>query len=170
MISELTYKIVTLEDIIQFDPNECIDWAIEMIELGHDSPNLLMLASLQKPSNYFEVREHVKNALEELGLQIKHGEDAVKSYSYYFIKQIAKNDNVRQNLTELYKLCQARDYEESVYDFYLLYWAWDELDYHDTSSNAYWDGVTRTNIEDKVVEYARNWINQNESYYTQHHV
>lgn len=36
----MTYKIVVFPEIQQVDTNESIDWAIEMMELGYESPTL----------------------------------------------------------------------------------------------------------------------------------
>lgn len=166
-ISELTYKIVAFPEIQQVDTNESIDWAIEMMELGHESPTLLMLASFNKPTNYFEVIDYVKATVKELGLEMKSGDDAILSYASYFVHQIAKEQRVRENLTELYKFCQMRDYEDLVYDFYLLYWAWDDLDYEDTEFNHYWDGARRENIKQIVIDEAKKWIEKNIKYYAQ---
>lgn len=167
-ISELTYKIVAFPEIQQIDTNESIDWAMEMMELGYESPTLYMLASFNKPTNYFEVIDYVTNTIKELGLEIKSGDDAVLSYASYYVHQIAKGENVRDNLTELYKFCQMRDYEDLVYDFYLLYWAWDDIDYDDTHPNHYWNGATKENVEQLVVDEAIKWIEKNKKHYAQH--
>ena len=136
-ISELTYKIVAFAEIQQVDTNESIDWAIEMMELGYESASLHMLAGFTKPTNYFEVIAYVKDTLDELRIEMKSGDDAILSYACYYVHQIAKGQIVRENLTELYKFCQMRDYEDLVYDFYLLYWAWNQLDYEDSDCNHY---------------------------------
>ncbi|MFK7952854.1 MAG: hypothetical protein AB8B73_08400 [Ekhidna sp.] len=166
-ISNLTYKIVAFPEIQQVDTNESIDWAIEMMELGYESPTLFMLASFNKPTNYFEVIDYVKDAAKELKLEMKTGEAGILSYASYYVHQIAKGEKVRENLTELYKFCQIRDYEDLVYDFYLLYWAWDQLDYEDSEHNHYWDGATRSNIQQIVVEEANQWIKRNREHYAQ---
>ena len=167
MISELTYKIVAFTEIQQVDTNESIDWAIEMMELGYESPTLYMLAGFNKPTNYFEVIDYVTDTVKELGLEMKNGDNAILSYASYYVHQIAKSQKVRENLTDLYKFCQMRDYEDLVYDFYLLYWAWDALDYEDNEYNHYWEGARRANIENIVIDEANNWIEKNKKHYAQ---
>ncbi len=169
-ISELTYKIVAFPEIQQIDTNESIDWAIEMMELGYESQTLYMLASFNKPTNYFEVIDYVTNTVKELGLEIKKGDNAILSYASYYIHQIAKGQKVRKNLTELYKFCQLEGYEDLVYSFYRLYWAWDHLDYEDNKYNHYWDGARRANIEQIVIDEAIKWIEKNKKYYAQHSI
>lgn len=166
-INELTYKIVAFEEIQQVDTNESIDWAIKMIELGYESASLLMLAGFVKPTNYSEVIVYIKDAVTEIGLEMKYGDDAIVSYSSYYIYQISKKQNIRDNLTELYKFYQTIDYIELIYDFYLLYWAWDDLDNEDNETNHYWDGARRSNIEKTVVKEADKWITKNKGQYEQ---
>ena len=165
MISDLTYKVVALHEVIQLDPNECVDWAIQMLELGYETPNLLMLAGSCKSTSYFEIKSLLENAIQELGLKMKSGDQGVISYSYYFIKEISLGKNVRLNLTELYEFCKQRDYEGIIYDFYLLYWAWDQIDYDDTNQNHYWEGTNKKNIETTVINVANEWLNKNKGHY-----
>ena len=167
-ISELTYKIVAFTEIQQVDTNESIDWAVEMMQLGYDSPTLYMLAGINKPTNYFEVIDYVTDTVKELGLEMKSGDNATLSYASFYVHQIAKEKAIRENLTELYKFCQMRDYEELVYDFYLLYWAWDDLDDEDNDFNHYWDVARRENIEQIVIDVAKKWIDKNKEHYAQH--
>jgi hypothetical protein len=170
MVSELTYKVVALSEIIQLDPKECVDWAVEMLELGHETPNLLMLAGFNKSTSYFEIKPYLESATEELGLKMRTGESGVISYAYYFIREITARKRIRQNLSELYEFCKQRDYEGIIYDFYLLYWAWDQIDYDDTNQNHYWEGTNKENIEDIVVKVANEWIVKNKEHYIQYSV
>jgi len=71
MISELTYKVVALSEVIQLNPNECVDWAIEMLEHGYETPNLIMLAGCDKSTSYFEIKSYLEDAIKELGLKMK---------------------------------------------------------------------------------------------------
>jgi hypothetical protein len=166
-VSKLTFKIVAFPELEQGDINESIDWAIEMMELGYESPTLYMLASFSKPANYFEIINYVRDAVLELGLELKFGEEASLSFASYYVNQIVKGDNVRENLSELHRFCEIRDYEDSVFDFSLLYWAWDQLDYEDIRHNHYWQGARRTNIEMIVRKEAKRWIERNHKQYAQ---
>ncbi len=40
--SDLTYKIVAYSEIENFNSDDCIDWAYEMLVLEHSSENLLI--------------------------------------------------------------------------------------------------------------------------------
>ena len=98
MISDLTYKVVSYSDLTTVNGDDCVDWAIEMLQLGHDTPSLLILAGLTKPTNQFEVRDYLKRALGELELDEKTGDNATLSYSSYYITKIAKGENVDASL------------------------------------------------------------------------
>lgn len=146
--------------------DECLDWAVEMISLGYDSPSLYILASLSKPTNYFETIEYLKATFDELDLSFKRGVEGVVSYSSYFIEQISKGINVKENLKIVYKFCQEKDYEKPIYDFYLLYWAWDDLDYGN-EYQSYWPDATKSNIEHITISTALNWVKENKRQYAQ---
>ncbi len=165
-ISDLTYKVIAFSEISNFDTDECVDWATEMIFLGYDTPSLLILAGFNKPTNYFEVTHYLPTVLSSLHLTQKTGDEATLSYCSCYIKKIANSDNIRNNLTHVYKFCQDRKYEELVYDFYLLYWAWGDIDYGDEHTH-YWENAKRHNIEKIVVDTANKWIVENEHHYTQ---
>jgi hypothetical protein len=154
--TDLTYKIIAYKAIKDFNTEDCIDWAVELLELGYNSPNLLILAGLNRPTNYFETINYLEKTLAELKIESKENEDAIQSYCYYYIKQISNRINVTNNLTRICKFCIDYDYEKSVYDFYLLNWAWDDFNYGDLTH--YWDGATRINIEEIVINIAKDWI------------
>jgi len=166
-VSELTYQVVAYTEVPNFDTDICVDWAFDMVSLGFDTPTVLMLAGLQKPTNYFQTIEYLKAALRELNIKQKFGDEAVISYSSYFIAQIAKGQNIKENLKEVYKFCQAKNYEGLIYDFYLLYWACDDLDCGQDMQH-YWDGATKDNIEAIVVNTAERWLKANVEHYAQH--
>lgn len=158
IVSGLTYRVVASFEDMPVNTSDCINWAIEMLELGYETPHLLMLAGCNKSESYFDIKPYVEASVKELGLEMKPGEEGVISYAYYLIKTISLNRNVRQNLGELYRFCQQREYEDVVYDFYLLWWAWDQIDYDDTNANHYWEGVTGKTIEKTVVKVANDWL------------
>jgi hypothetical protein len=167
MISDLTYKVVAYAVAPpHFNTDECVDWAIEMLQLGHETETLLMLAALSKPTNYFETIDYLKRSLKELKLEEKTGDKGIASYSKFFIHKLAKGENMKENLKNVRIYCETNGYEESIHDFYLLYWAWDDLDYG-IESQLYWPGADKSNIEQIVMETARKWIAENEKHFAQ---
>lgn len=161
-ISDLTYKIVALSEVPEFNTDECVDWAFEMVNIGYESPTLLMLAGFSKPTNYFQTIGYLEECMKELELEAKTGDQAIISYSSYFIRKLAKSENVKENLTALYKFCQAKNYEKKIFDFYLLYWAWDDLD-NGINPQHYWPEANPENIVQIVFTTALKWLSQYES-------
>jgi len=82
--------------------NNPIDWAVDMLSLGHYTPSLLILAGLSKHTNFFEAEPYLISALKELGLQIPEREETIYQYCKYFIDKIARAENARSNLHQLY--------------------------------------------------------------------
>ncbi len=159
-VSDLTYKIVAFTEVPYFNTDECVDWAMEMITLGYENESILILASLTKPTNYFEAIEYLRASLKETGLTVKTGIEGTLCYSQYYITQLAKGINTRKNLSSVCNYCRTIDYESSIYDFYLLYWAWDDLDYGNTYQ-AYWPEANSMNIEEIVIGLAQKWLTEN---------
>lgn len=164
-ISPLTCKIIAFSEITEADNNEAIDWALEMMELGYESTSLFMLASFTKPVLYYEIADYLNATLKELKIPTKTGEAAIISYSSYYIDKIATGENVRLNLGIGYYLCQKHNYEGILYDFYLLHWAWDDIDYGSIEYNPYWEGATIDNIEQIVIGTAKKWLIENKEFY-----
>jgi hypothetical protein len=166
MISDLTYKVVAYSDLTNVNGDDCVDWAIEMLQLGHETTSLLILAGLTKPTNQFEVRDYLRQALRELELDEKTGDNATLSYSSYYIAKMANGEDVKKNLGMVYEFCKSIDYEKNIFDFYLLHWAWDDLD-HGEEYNHYWPEANRHTIRQTVIDVAKNWILENEKHCTQ---
>jgi hypothetical protein len=165
-ISPLTYKVVAYQSVPGYNMDECVDWAVEMIELGHNTEHLLMLAGLTKPVNYFETKTYLEAAIGELGLKLKAEDDGIISYSSYYITQIANGVNIRENLKTVSNYVINADYHTSVYDFFSLHWAWDDLEWND-EQQSYWPGATSDNIEHMVIDQAKQWLVSNEAIYSQ---
>lgn len=143
--------------------DECIQWAIEMLQFGYETPSLLIVAGLPKSPSQWELHSYLKAALSELGLQEKVGEAAILSYSAYYITKIAVAQDVQRNLEMLYRFCLQCGYDKLIFDFYLLYWAWQDLDYE--NDQHYWKGANRNNIEQIVVEKANKWVVEHKERY-----
>jgi hypothetical protein len=163
-ISLLTYKVIAYSVIPDFNTDDCVDWAIEMLELGYETPALLILAGLSKPTNYFETIDYLTKALNELGIKLKYGSEAILSYSGYFVEIIAEGKSIKSNLSSLCGLVQSFNYSKLIYDFYLLSWAWGDFDYGNEYTD-YWPKATKENIEAIVVTKAKEWLEKNKTIY-----
>ena len=138
------------------DAQDCVDWAERALVQGADSPSLLILAGLTPPLNDFEVKDYTSKALNELGLKVLVGDEAVVAYAKYLAAEIVKDSNaIERNLKQLFILCHTNDYLEEIYDFYLLHCALDDLKHsHD---QHYWPGLNRSNLGEVVIARCREF-------------
>lgn len=57
----------------------------------------------------------------------------------------------------MYSTGLAFDYEKPIFEFYLFYWAWSDLDYGE-SYQDYVPEATKDNIEELVTRKAIEWM------------
>ena|SRR2546425_13177268 len=158
--SILTNKILAYKEIPDFNMDESVDWAIDMISLGYDTPSLLILAGLSKPTNFFETENYLLETLKELSVELPVKEIALRNYYRYFITLIADSVDVKENLYQLYKIAGTQPENKAIFDFYLLYWAWDDFDSGNTYTH-YWQDATAESIEKLTIAKAKEWLKEN---------
>lgn len=142
-----------------FNYNLVVDWAIEQLEQGMETPNMLMLASFGSPFEIREISPYIAAALKDLGLQEIDGDDAVNAIIRYYATEILLNHSLRSNLQHLHKLALEYDQEFGLVPFYCLYYAWNDLEQE--GYNFYYDGATLENIESILQKEASDWLKSN---------
>jgi len=149
-----TYKILKKKAFNENIDESWIDWAIEMIEAGYESDNLYMLAGITKPYNQFELQELTNKVLNDLHLDYSNKQKAIDGYAFFIItKTIDNPKGYLSALGELKDICMDLNFNEDYMNFYLLYYAKDDLD-----GDNYWEGVTRDNVDQIVKEEFSKWI------------
>lgn len=136
--------------------DQAVDWASEMLGLGYETPSILILARISKPTNFFETK-YVVNSLKELGIAVPEKHEAILGYCKYLIAQISRALLVKANLYELYKVANTIDRDDSIFDFCLFYWAWSALDYGEVYQD-YIPEATKDNIEELLINKAVDWL------------
>lgn|GEM_PF-621726 len=129
-----------------FNYNIVVDWALEMVQRGVETENMLILASFSKPVDRIEIKPYVTGVLEELNLEEKIGEYSVLSNAYFHAQMIVGNYEVRKNLTALFILCLENNYSKYLMPFYLLHHSWWSLE--EDGINYYYEGANISNIEE----------------------
>lgn len=138
------------------EPSDCVKWAEAALNENFDSPSLRILAGLCDPLNFFEVKDYAEAALSELGIEIPCGSRVVSAYAKDIADDIINNpETIRLSLKKLFELCIAHDYQDDIYDFYLLHCAWGDFDHGEFQH--YWDGATKENIESIVIEKCKEY-------------
>lgn len=108
---------------------EYVEWAIHMLEQGHDTPNLCILAGLEPLLNHFEVQDHFNRSLKELGIERTEKEEEIKRYAIETVRHISKGIiDHKVGVSTLNAVCIASDYPSYLMDWYSLYDAMIDID------------------------------------------
>jgi hypothetical protein len=151
-----TYRIL-MKKVINEDIDESwVEWALEMMEAGYESDNLYILAGITKPYNQFELQVLTDKVIADLNLETSDKSLTIRNYVYYILSTtINEPCKYLSTLREVKDICIDLDMEMEYMDFYLLYFAKDDL--NDSENQWYWDGADRNNIDkiikDKFQEY-----------------
>jgi hypothetical protein len=154
-----TYKILKAKAFNENIDETWIDWALEMMEAGYQSDNLYMLAGETKPFNQFELHELTRKVLEDLGFSYADKDAVLRNYIYYLIStSVDRPETYLKTLRELKNICQDLDLDTAYMDFYLLYYAKEDLTADEVQ--WYWDGANRENIDEIIQERFRKWMTE----------
>jgi hypothetical protein len=124
---------------------QCVDWAITMLEEGRDGHYLLMLAGMLPPHNHFELADLRDRSLVELAIPDLDPSSAVRIFAAERLRTaLAGEAGLIETLGIIKDLCVAQNYQKELYDFYLLYEAY--VDLRDSQHQWYWEGASRENI------------------------
>jgi hypothetical protein len=159
-----TYKVLAQKVLKQTIAEDCIDWALEMIEAGFESEHLYILAGLSVSTNRFELDEIINKTLKELSIDNDTDEEIIQGYVYYLTSEaFESNIPAKVALNKLRKLCQDRNYDDDLLPFYLLACAQVELD--ELGVQFYWKDADKSNIDsiirDKFLERKRIYETEN---------
>jgi hypothetical protein len=133
-----------------------VGWAVDMLMAGFDTEHLTILAGESEPYNQFQMHELADKALTELQLDYSDKEKTIKNYACYLIdKSLAGELESFKVLAILKDICIELDYVKYLYDFYLLFFAKDDLTY--SEAQWYWDEATKENIDQIITDYFIKW-------------
>ena len=154
-----TYRVL-MKKVFNEDIDESwVEWAFEMIEAGFESDNLYNLAGITKPYNQFELQELTDKVIADLNLQTSDKAFTIRNYVYYILSTTI-NEPIQylSTLRKVKDICIGLDMEKEYMDFYLLYFAKDEL--NESENQWYWDGADRNNIDKIIKEKFKEYIDR----------
>lgn len=147
----LAYKILN-----RLTDKGWIEWAYNMLGADFETEHLLILAGMQQPLEYFEMRTLTDNVLAELRLDYSNTDEVIANYTSYLVKQgltyQMKPFKVLERLTDIYI---ELDYYAPLSHFYDLYYAREDLQYGE--EQWYVNGVDRSNIDQTINDYFKEW-------------
>jgi len=157
MAQVITARILADKVLMKSCGQECVDWAIGMLEKGCDGEQLAMLAGMVPPFSNFEVAARRDRVLEEQGIREPAPSEVINGYAAERLADLlAGKERPEETLAVVKDLCVAHDYSRELHDFYLLYFALvDLMIYHD---QHYWPDATEDNIQSIVRESAQKFL------------
>ncbi|EAZ90760.1 peptidyl-tRNA hydrolase [Crocosphaera chwakensis CCY0110] len=136
---------------------DMVEWGIELLTLGYDSPNLRILAGLTDLNDRWEVTDYVNKTLKDFNISELTGKDAVIAYTSVILKEfLTRKISQERMLRQIEQLYLSWDYLKEIMDFYLLWNAKYDLSYGDVQ--YYWPDATRDNINRIIKEQAEMWL------------
>ncbi len=160
--SPSTYEILALKVLNRDIDKTWTDWAIEMLRQGRDTESLVILAGESSPYNQFELQQLTDKVLSELYLDHSDKDLTIKSYVSYLVDLVLKNELDALPVLEILKdICIELDMEKYLYQFYLLYFAKDDL--LDSEVQWYIDGADKSNIDKIITDYFKKWLADNKA-------
>ncbi|NND96289.1 MAG: hypothetical protein HKN47_03040 [Pirellulaceae bacterium] len=125
---------------------QCVDWALALLESGRDGAALCRLASCRPPYNHFELASLRDQALIAMRLDDVSNDDADAMYASELLAAgLAGESVILDAVAHVKDLCLANNYQRELYDFYLLYFANSDLQEQDIQH--YWPEADRSNID-----------------------
>jgi len=138
---------------------EYVEWAVHMLEQGHDTPNLCILAGLEPILNHFEVQDHFSRSLKELGIERKENDVEIKRYAIETVRHILNGSiDHKVGVSTLNSVCIAGDYPSYLMDWYSLDDAMIDID-----SGHYPNGFPEAygkDFREVVLGVAREFLNE----------
>jgi len=154
-----TYRILMKKAFNEDIDESWVEWALEMMEAGYESENLYILAGIIKPYNQFELQELTDRVLADLDLTTNDKSLTIRNYVYYILsKTINEPNKYLETLKEVKDICIGLEMEKEYMDFYLLYFAKDDL--NESENQWYWDGADRNNIDEIIREKFQEYIDR----------
>ena len=168
MIPPRTYEVQSLRALGLAPSDTVIEWALDAITAGYDSPNLRILAGLGAPFDELEVKRLCSAACAELGIPSLPAREYVKCYIGSVLRQMLdgklSREDAMSRLASLYckgqlaRLPDPYGYGyELAYDFYLLFHQKDDLN-RPEGFDFYWKGGTKSNMDSIIDREARSWL------------
>jgi hypothetical protein len=143
---------------------QCVEWAIGLLESGHQSIATCRMAAKLRPHNHFELASLRDQILDELKVDCTSNDDAIVMYTFELLSHANDGtievDTAIDIVKELYESNGLEP--DEIQDFYWLYFARDEL--KDQGFQYYLPDADRSNIDqithDRIREFVAEHRNQ----------
>lgn len=114
------YEMLARRQLGWVSGTAAVDWAVEALNAGWDALPLAILAGLDKPPNEFEVERYLREAMDELGVHPDPSELPQLLMLILAGNVVSGAVSPIAGCRELYRLCHATGYPDSLVPFWLL--------------------------------------------------
>jgi hypothetical protein len=138
-----------------------VTWAENMVLAGFESEHLIILLGEIAPFNGFEMDALLDRIQDELKApKVGTVAEAIRiittAHVLRFVRGLTDSASTMSTLAELYG---DDDNANSIYDFYLLHYAANDLGKGE--DQYYWPDANRTNIERIIKDRCLEWVREN---------
>jgi hypothetical protein len=153
-----TLKQLLAERALARTPTDAwVEWAVDQLMRGQETPHLRILAGERAPFNAFEVWALLDTVFRELDVQPPGPEEAVRAYAAELASSLVQSEGRDVAALRLLRdLAIERQYPDYLHDFYLLAFA--EQDLTSGGVQFYWQGATPTNVYQIIHDRAAAWL------------
>jgi hypothetical protein len=138
---------------------ECVTWAIGMLEQGYETRSLLILAGLTPPLNHFEIAQLRDRVLAEINPPELKIDDPVNAYvSEIAFEALYDTGALREVFARVAQLAIELGYPSDLQPFYNLHFAADDLRH--SYVQWYWQGADRENIDLLMLQEAQRFVSR----------
>jgi hypothetical protein len=114
-------KRLLLHDI---SAQDYIEWAVDMLVKGDDSPSLRILAGLDRHNRFLEVESYFLRSIKELNIEEMEGTTAIRSYANEVFQQIINEQFSSSQLV-------VKTLSQIYWNIYQLYVSYDHANNYD---------------------------------------
>ena len=160
-LQEITYQLLAEKNLIYFDSQKYVDWAVTLLGNGFESESLIILAGLDSyPTE--EKEKYFWESIRELGIKIeKSDSELIDNYADFIARQVIEDRiNPIVGLQKMLNVVRASDYSLKYAPFGFLDEDIDYLNYSQTT--LFNTGLTLDNKEEFVKEEFRLFLEMNQ--------
>ncbi len=156
-LPDSTYEILVEKYLNEPINSKWIDWSIEMLEHGFDTETLRIMAGMNEKENQFVLSQYAEILVKEFKLDPLDYLSNLRGYVGYLYQQSkSKKLSIQAVLRKLKNLHLENSCDDELGGFYLLYYAFDDL--QNSDQQWYVNGANRENIESIIEDYFNQWF------------
>lgn len=153
-----TTEIVALHVLGRRTDQFAVDWAVDLLVRGYDTPALRQLAGESEPFLYNEIATLLRRVFRQLDFELPDDRRvAIWLLISAQIRLVSEGEIPSDEvLLEISNCYDELGRPESLHDLYMLAIAMWELEYDEYS--PFWPEATRENIDQIVIDQCRAWL------------